>query len=108
MDKAELQRRIEAGTFAADNGRVLRTINILIGKDIALHSLKYALEGMAENNLAESLYYLQEAGYIKARNIYSKADADVADADYDDTEVRLTARGMQLLKGYATDPAVSV
>lgn len=106
MDKAELQRRIEAGTFAADNGRVLRTINILIGKDIKLRSLAYALPDMGSAELAQSLYYLQEAGYIHARNLCGKTDVDVADADYDEAEVRLTARGMQILMGYTADPAV--
>lgn len=108
MDRKELQRRIEAGDFAENNGAVLRTINILVGKEIKLRSLEYALPAMSAGALAESLNYLQEAGYLKARNVYSKIDADVADADYEDTEVRLTARGIQLLKGYSADPAVNV
>ena len=108
MDKAELQRKIEGGRFADANGEVLRTINILAGKDIRLSSLQSVLEDLNAGELAESLYYLQDAGYIHARQIYSKEDADVADADYADTEVRLTAKGMQLLKGYASDPAVRV
>ena len=108
MDKEELQRRIEAGAFSQNNGKVLRTINILMGKDIKLRSLQYALSDLTAGELAESLYYLQDMGYIHVRGIYSKEDADVADADYDDTEVRLTAKGMQLLKGYTSDPAVRV
>lgn len=108
MDKAELMRRIDAGTFAANNGNVLRTINILAGKEIKLRSLQNALSDMQPGALAESLFYLQDQGFIKARNVYSKIDADVADADYEDTEVRITAKGMQLLKGYATDPAVTI
>jgi hypothetical protein len=108
MDKAELQRRIDAGDFAQNNGKVLRTINILAGKDIKLKSLQFAQPGIKSGELAESLYYLQEAEYIKARNIYNKENADVADCDYDDTEVRLTAKGLRLLKSYTTDPAVSI
>lgn len=108
MDEQELRRRIAAGAWAENNGKVLRTINILMGKDIKLRSLQYALSDLTDADLAKSLYYLQEAGYLHARKIYGKAAADVADADYDDTEVRLTAEGMRLLEGYASDPAVKV
>jgi hypothetical protein len=107
MDKAELQRRIDAGNFSENNGKILRTVNILVGKDIKLHSLQYALPDIKSNELAESLFYLQEAEYIKARNIYSKADADVAESEYEDTEIRITAKGMQLLKGYENNPAIN-
>lgn len=108
MDNEELQRRIKAGEFAENTGKVLRTINILIGKDIKLSSLQYALRDLTAADLAKSLYYLQDAGYLHARNVYSKEGADIASADYDDTEVRLTAKGMQLLMGYSSDPAVKV
>lgn len=108
MDKEELERRIEGGAFAANNGRLLRTINILSGRDIKLRGLQYALMDLSAGELAESLYYLQEAGYLHARHCVGGTEADVAEADYDDTEVRLTAKGIQLLKGYAADPAVSV
>ena len=108
MDKDELKRRVEAGAFASNNGKVLRTINIIAGNDILLHSLHYALTEIENGDLAESLYYLQDAGYIKARTAHGHKDADVAGADYDAVEVRITARGMQLLMGYAADPAVKV
>ncbi|ADU25676.1 hypothetical protein [Ethanoligenens harbinense] len=108
MDKKELERRIEGGAFAANNGRLLRTINILSGRDIKMRSLQYALPDVSKGELAESLYYLQEAGYLHARHAAYGADVDVAEADQDDTEVRLTAKGIQLLKGYAADPAVSI
>jgi len=108
MDRAELQRRIDAGNFAENNGCVLRTINILVGKDIKISSLQYALPSIDAAELSESLFYLQDSGYIKSRNIYSKAAADIADCEYGDTEVRLTAKGMQLLKGFESNPAVKV
>lgn len=108
MDKDELKRRVEAGAFAANNGKVLRTINIMVGNDILLRSLRYALQEIDDGALAESLYYLQDAGYIKARTARGHEDADVAGADYDAVEVRITAHGMQLLMGYATDPATKI
>ncbi len=107
MDKAELTRRIEAGSFAADNGRVLRTIHILQGRDIRLESLQYALADLSAGALRESLFYLQDAGYIRARDTVSRLRADVTAAD-DTVAVRLTAKGMQLLKGYVSDPAVHI
>lgn len=108
MDKEELRRRVEAGAFASNNGKVLRTINIMAGNDIPLRSLQYALQEIGDGDLAESLYYLQDAEYIKARTTHGHEQADVAGADYDAVEVRITARGMQLLMGYATDPAIKV
>jgi hypothetical protein len=108
MDKAELHRRIDAGNFAENNGKVLRTINILFGKNVKIKSLPYALPDINTGDLAESLFYLQDAGYIKARNIYSKIDVNLTDSDEKDTEVQLTAKGMQLLKGYEYNPAVSI
>ncbi|MFT9078592.1 hypothetical protein [Ethanoligenens sp.] len=107
MDKAELTRRIEAGTFAVDNGRVLRTINILQGHDIKLHSLQYALPDIPSGTLSESLFYLQDAGYIRARDTVNHTHADVTGMK-ETTAVRLTAKGIQLLKGYVSDPAVKV
>lgn len=107
LDKEELTRRIEAGSFAADNGRVLRTINILQGRDIPLRVLRYALPDIEAGSLDESLFYLQDAGYIRARDTVTRVRADVAGAD-GNIAVRLTAKGMQLLKGYASDPAVCI
>lgn len=107
MDKEELTRRVEAGTFAADNGRVLRTINILRGCDIKLHSLQYALPDIPAEALRETLFYLQDAGYIQAHDSVRHLRADVAESS-DSIAVRLTAKGIQLLKGYASDPAVHI
>ncbi|MFT9055546.1 MAG: hypothetical protein ABF449_02815 [Ethanoligenens sp.] len=108
MDKEELQRRIEAGAFAANNGKVLRAINIMAGNDIRLRSLQYALAELSHGELSESLYYLQDSGYIKIRKANSHMEIEVSDADYDDTDVRITAKGMQLLMGYTTDPVIKV
>lgn len=107
MDKAELTRRIEAGAFAENNGRVLRTVNILQGSDIRLHSLRYALADLSPGALRESLFYLQDAGYLRAEDGAAHRRADVSQAD-ETTVLRLTAKGMQLLKGYAGDPAVHI
>lgn len=107
MNKEELTRRIEAGTFATDNGRVLRTINILRGCDIKVHSLHYALPDIPADALSESLFYLQDAGYIQARDTVNHTRADITETT-DSAAVRLTAKGIQLLKGYASDPAVHI
>ncbi len=107
MDRNELNRRIEAGTFAADNGRVLRTVNILKGRDISVKALRYALPEIEDGPLAETLFYLQDAGYLSARDAVSRKFRDISEGD-ESLRVRLTAKGMQLLKGYLSDPAVRI
>ena len=107
MDKAELNRRIEAGAFAAANGRVLRTVNILCGRDISIRSLAYALADLSDGALRDSLFYLQDAGYLRAHDAVTGQSADVTDGG-ETVAVRLTAAGIRLLKGYLTDPAVRV
>jgi hypothetical protein len=108
VNKEDLNKRIEAGNFKENNGRILRTINILSGKDIKLKSIEFALSEIKNHELYESLFYLQDSGYIKIRNINSKIDIDIYDADPDDTEIRITRKGMELLKGFDNNPAVDV
>lgn len=107
MDKETLNRRISAGNFVENNGSVLRTVNILKTKFNRLKDIKYALN-IEKNDIENSINYLYEAGYLHLRNIDSKQPSSLADDDFEVLEGKLTAKGIQLLKGVIQDGCVEV
>ena len=106
MDNAIAKMR--AGRFIKNNGRVLRTINLLRYKYEKLEEVKYALEDMPENEYLDSLNYLSEAGYIQMRRVTSKRIAEIADVDYIQLEAKLTEKGIRLLAGKLQDDLIEV
>ena len=106
MDNAIAKMR--AGRFIKNNGRVLRTINLLRYKYEKLEEVKYALEDMPENEYLDSLNYLSEAGYIQMRRVTTKQIADIADVDYIKLEAKLTEKGIRLLAGKLQDDLIEV
>ncbi len=108
MDKETLNRRISAGNFVKNNGSVLRTVNILETKYNKLKSIQYALINVDKDEISNSINYLYEAGYLHLRHIESKQPSSLADADFDELEGKLTAKGIQLLKGVIQDECVEI
>ena len=96
MDNAIAKMR--AGRFIKNNGRVLRTINLLRYKYEKLEEVKYALDDMQDNDYLDSLNYLSEAGYIQMRRVTSKQVAEIADVDYVHLEAKLTEKGIKRKK----------
>lgn len=107
-DKELIRRRIAAGNFVANNGRVLRTINILRYDYKKLREIEYALPDMDHGEIADSVNYLTECGYIKLRHVISKQPASLSDTHWDDIEAKLTADGIRLLAGCNQDGCVEV
>ena len=106
MDNAIAKMR--AGRFIKNNGRVLRTINLLRYKYEKLDEVKYALEDIPDNEYLDSLNYLSEAEYIQMRHITSKQVAEIADVDYIHLEAKLTEKGIRLLAGKLEDDLIEV
>lgn len=107
MDNNEMLRKMRAGRFVENNGRVLRTINILRHKYEELKDVKYALDTeMSETEYLDCINYLTESGYISLRDIATKAPANIADADYTRLEAKVTALGIRLLGGAINDEMV--
>lgn len=106
--QAQIRRRIEAGEFADNNGRLIRTINVLKGKWIKLSVVQSALTEIEEGDLEQSLIYLERAEYIKVRDDVTKKSLEVDSADYNNSEVTLTKKGIDLALYYISDPAVRV
>jgi|APHig6443717497_1056834.scaffolds.fasta_scaffold01846_17 hypothetical protein len=108
MNTDDLKARIRAGNFVDNNGRVLRTINILRTGYNKLKSIKYALEEISESEFLDSVNYLHEEGYIHLRNCVTKDPAvtGLADTDYKDLEGKLTGKGIKLLAGGIDDSLI--
>ena len=108
MDEKAVVNKIKAGRFIRNNGKVLRTINIMRYKYEKLSEVHFALDDMPDNEYYDSLNYLFEAGYIQIRHIRSRQPAALSDVDADELEAKLTDKGIKLLAGRIFDELVEV
>ena len=105
----KVRRQIEAGNFAENNGRIIRSINVLAGKWISLDTVKGVLEdSIVPGEMEKSMLYLLKAGYLQLRKKESKQIAEWEDGIREELEVTLTHEGMKLAMYYITDEAVRV
>lgn len=106
-EQAKLAENMRRRKWIANNGKVLRAINMLRTKYIALEQLRYALEpNVTLSELADSINYLSEIDYISLRNIDSKAETTLADAEFGELEAKLNENGIRFLAGKITDDCV--
>lgn len=108
MNDKEALEKIRTGRFVKNNGRVLRTINILRYKYEKLEEVLYALDDLKENEYLDSLNYLCESEYIQLRHIKNRQNTGLADAEWRELEAKLTDRGIKLLAGKIFDELVEV
>ena len=108
MDEKTAVSKIKTGRFIKNNGRVLRTINIMRYKFEKLSEVHYALDDMPDDEYIDSLNYLFEAGYIQIRDIRSRQPAVLADVDMEHLEAKLTDKGIKLLAGKSMDELLEV
>lgn len=105
MNPEEMIKRARAAVFIKNNGNILRGMNML-GTDYKnLASIRSALH-IDKDEFADSINYLIESKFIQIRNVYTEAEAELADYPMDELEGKLTAKGVQLLYGRITDPCV--
>jgi len=100
--------KIKAGRFIKNNGKVLRTINILRYKYAKITDTQYALDDMPDNEFLDSVNYLTESGYIQLREVSSHTPATLADCEAEQLEAKLTDKGIKLLAGRLKDELVDV
>lgn len=112
MDKKSIKQRIEAENFISNNGRVLRTINVLRYKYTELKSVSSVLktDGVDEWEFLDSVNYLTLEGYIQLRDICTQASVKELsqDVNYKNLEAKLTSKGIRLLAGGIIDDMVEV
>lgn len=100
--------RIKREKFVDNNARVLRAINLL-GKNYAkMKDLEYGLgDELTRSEITDCTNYLNEGGYIKLREtVGHNRVEDMADAETDKLEAKLTAKGIALLNGNIKDPCI--
>lgn len=104
------KQRLKAGNFVRNNGRVLRTINILRHKYNKLSGIQSVLEedGISEDEFLDAVNFLALEDYIHLRDVATKNDASLADCQYENLEARLTGKGIRLLAGGIEDTMIEV
>lgn len=102
--------KLRAGNFVANNGLVLRTINILRTKYNKLAAIQRVLSesGVSCSEFLDAINFLAEEGYIHLRHIVGHSEAALADVDYKELEAKLTGKGIRLLAGDISDNLVEV
>ena len=107
MNREQEKRRLRAGAFMVNNGRVLMTINLLREKYNALRSVEKGLkaEGIERQEFIDSVNFLHEEGYIYLRDMESREPANLADVTL---EAKVTGKGIRLLGGGITDEMVDL
>lgn len=108
MEKRAIIQKVEAGNFAENNGRILRTLNILEGDFVDLDVLKNVLTAVKAVKFFKSVVYLDKAGYIEIRDKETKAVITAEQAKIASAEASLTAAGIRVAMGYEVDPAVEI
>jgi len=107
-ERKKLMSKIVAHDFAELNGAIMRTISTVFkARWFKVADLQVAFRGQ-EDEMLESLNYLEKAGYLEARDIDSKAKVEIQYAEPDETEAVLTAKGIRLVKYFETDDAVNM
>lgn len=104
----EALKKMRAARFIKNNGKVIRTINLLRTKYEKLSEVKYALDDITDSDYLDCINYLSESGYIKLRHIKNKQSAEISDVDYTELESKLTQKGISLLSGKLFDELVEV
>ena len=110
MNREQEKRRLRAGAFMVNNGRVLMTINLLREKYNALRSVEKGLkaEGIERQEFIDSVNFLHEEGYIYLLYMESREPANLADVEYQTLEAKVTGKGIRLLGGGITDEMVDL
>lgn len=104
----DLLKKMRAGNFVENNGKVLRAINLLRHEYIKLKSVQNVLTDLDEQEFLDSVNFLQQEGYIELRRLESKLVTKLADASYKELEAIVSGKGIRLLGGGVEDPMVDV
>lgn len=107
-EQERIRRLVAAGNFVANNGRVLRAINILRYDYKKLREIEFALPDIERDEIVDSVNYLAECGYVTLRHMITKRPATLADDPFGEIEAKLAKDGIRLLAGRLTDDCVEV
>ena len=108
-NREEILKKIRAGNFVENNGKVIRDINLLRHEFIALKKVYRVRAGeLSEQEFLDCINYLSQEGYITLRDTVTKSDARLSDTNYTTLEALVTGKGIRLLGGVIIDKMVDV
>lgn len=109
MNTEKIQNDIKNSSFFHMNGTILRTLNIVVDSRCSLASLEYVFRQTTDHSsFTESIRYLYESGYIRLTDCNNGNPADLKEDTFRDTEISLTAKGIQVLRGIIADNCIEV
>lgn len=109
LEQKELMQRMQQSAFFRNNGMVLKAVNLLRDKYVALEDICNALEpSMTEAEFRDAVNYLTECGYIRLRDVESKQFTTLADASMNTLEAKVTADGIKIIACVRTDECIDV
>lgn len=108
-ERKKLMTKIVANDFAELNGAIMRTVGTVFKfRWFKISDLLLAFTDRQDDEMLESLNYLEKAGYLEVRDIASKIRVEIQHVELDETEAVLTAKGIRLVKYFFTDSAINV
>ena len=109
MNAEKIQKDIENINFFNMNGTILRTLNMLDDSRCTLASLEFVFKNhIKHTEFMESVKYLSVSGYINLWNTDTGTPTDFKADKFNDTEISLSAKGIQVLRGMITDNCINV
>lgn len=107
-NREEFQKKIETGDFMHINGSVLRTLNVIADSKCRLSSLERSFGNIDHYCFMDSIKYLDLSGYIELTDNETGGKTDFKANCFNNTQIALTAKGIQVLRGAITDHCVDV
>ncbi len=107
-NREKFQKKIETGDFMHINGSVLRTLNVISDSICRLSSLEYSFGNIDHYCLMDSIKYLDLSGYVELTESETGKKTNFKADRFDSTEIALTAKGIQVLRGTVTDDCIDV
>ena len=97
--KEKLLAEMEQSDFAKNNGKIMRTLNVLAPSYHNLSSIQRILkdDGIGEGQYAACLDFLALEGYILLRTVKDHVRCeDLADHNWTELEAKLSGKGLEI------------
>ncbi len=108
MDADNLRKHLQQYTFRENNGKIMRTVNMLKPQESTVGNIRILMQGEPREAIQNSLSYLTEAGYIRIAGPKGEPFPGQIDDTCKGYRITLTATGVELLMGVQESPAVDV
>ena len=109
--KEKLLAEMEQSDYAKNNGKIMRTLNVLAPSYHNLSSIQRILKDdvIGEGQYAACLDFLALEGYILLRTVKDHVRCeDLADHNWTELEAKLSGKGMRVLEKDVKDAMIEV